>query len=67
MRASLGASRGRLVRQNLVESGLLSLAGGALGLVAAYGGLDLLKALAGRSFACCSTRNCLRGVVSADG
>ena len=48
VRASLGASRGRLVRQSLVESGILSLAGGALGLVAAYGGLDLLIPFVGR-------------------
>ena len=48
VRASLGAGRGRLVRQNLVESGMLSLAGSALGLLAAYGGLDMLIAFVSR-------------------
>ncbi|MEM7585839.1 MAG: ABC transporter permease [Acidobacteriota bacterium] len=42
VRASLGASRGRLLAQTLLESGLLSLAGGAVGLGFAYGGLDML-------------------------
>ncbi len=48
VRASLGASRGRLVGQTLVESGLLALAGGALGLILAYGGLGMLVAFTAR-------------------
>ena len=39
IRSSLGASRGRLIRQLLVESAMLAVGGAALGCIFAYGGI----------------------------
>ncbi len=48
VRLAMGASRSRLLRQMVTESMIFSLTGGALGLLLAQGGLDLLISFASR-------------------
>ncbi len=50
IRLALGASRGRLVRQFLVESFLLTMAGAGAGLALSFWGLDLLVSVLPLSF-----------------
>lgn len=45
VRAALGGGRGRIVRQMLMESGILSTAGGLMGVGLAWGGIRILHSM----------------------
>jgi putative ABC transport system permease protein len=45
IRAALGAKQWQLIRQALIESGILSLCSGLAGLLLAWGGIDLITAI----------------------
>ena len=47
LRAALGSGRRRLIQQLLVESALLALLGGGLGVVISFAGIELFRKLAG--------------------
>ena len=51
VRLAIGASRGRLVRQLLIESLVLATAGGVLGMAMAYAGIQFLSGALAASFA----------------
>ena len=51
VRAALGATRGRLVRQLVIEAALVALAGGAIGLALAPAGTAVMAQLTPRGFA----------------
>ena len=48
VRASLGAGKGRIARQILLENGVLALAGCAVGVLAVVGLMDVIQGLQGR-------------------
>jgi putative ABC transport system permease protein len=50
LRASLGASRGRLIQQLFAESSLLALTGGFLGILLSFWGINIFRSLAGGDF-----------------
>ncbi len=51
VRAAVGASRGQIIQQLLIESFVIALLGGAIGLLIAFWGRDLLAVLAPRDVA----------------